>query len=573
MIYCVNPWCPSRTNDDHAEFCSACQLPLLIHQRFKLLRPLSNLSNESRNEVFEVVDTTGSSTVAIRSLRILKVCKSADEDVIRLFEREAETLQLLDHPAIPRSYLDDYFEIAIPQYPRTLRCIALDKFEGLTLDDWMQRHGPISQRLALDWLGQLAKILEYINDEGYFHRDIKPSNILLRPDGTIALIDFGTVRQMTDTYFARISYGAQQPLTRVESFGFSAPEQLIGKAVPQSDFYSLGQTFIVLLTGKYFHELEINPRTGRLQWESSAKSLDRPFVKFINDLTHPSVSRRPKNSAELLSIIFDALPRKLKWYSFRKNKLVRFTAITSLVVLSIGLLKIGILVEASRAFSKGRDATNAGLYLEAIAQLRWSIRLNPSTPAYLQLGYVCKLSDDKLCAETNFKAAIKLDPHSVSPYQNLGVLYEDEGDLDKAVSIYQQSIAASKGLEPVSMLNLARVYLLKNNITEANKLIAQAKPLADKNPYLQSRLFKNQAWGHWSEGNFTAAKAAIDRAIELDRTYASPHCLAAQIHEALKLNSDDQWTQCMSIDSEDTRFPEVRQWRSIFIRRGLSVHY
>jgi serine/threonine protein kinase len=383
LSYCVNPWCSSRLNDDNSEACSGCQSSLLINHRFKLLRPLSPLGNDRRTEVFEVVDTTGSRNVPINTRRILKICNSSDEDVIRLFERESETLQLLDHPAIPRSYLDDFFVISLLHYPIVLHCLALDKFDGITLDERLQRDGPIQQVLAINWLGQMAEILDYIHSQGFFHRDIKLTNILLKTDGSIALIDFGTVRKLTDTYFARITYGAQHSLTRVESFGFSAPEQLIGRAVPQSDFYSLGQTFIILLTGKYFHELDVDPKTGRIQWELNVNSLDKPFIRFINDLTNPSVARRPKNTAELLSIIHDALPRKLKWYRLRTNKFVKFSGIVTLTLLSIALFKVWIQFDASQALSKGRDSTNAGRYQDANSQLRWSIRLAPSSAAYL----------------------------------------------------------------------------------------------------------------------------------------------------------------------------------------------
>jgi tetratricopeptide (TPR) repeat protein len=158
----------------------------------------------------------------------------------------------------------------------------------------------------------------------------------------------------------------------------------------------------------------------------------------------------------------------------------------------------------------------------------------------------------------------------VATYQNLGVFYEDQGNFEKAAQIYKQAISATKAKEPISMINLARVYLLGKNNQGAETLIANATPFADKNPYLQSRLLKNKAWLNFSERKYPASKIAIDQAIKLDGTYASPFCLSAQIYEALYLNSDNQWIQCMLIDSEDNRFPEVLQWRALFVKRALS---
>jgi serine/threonine protein kinase len=573
VAYCINPWCRARLNDDNAEDCAACGSSLLIHARFKLIRPLFPLERPHPLDVYEALDTKGSWEVppgSIKILKVLKVWNTEGSEHLRLFQREAETLQSLKHPCIPYCDPDDFFCISLENGPEFLYCIAMEKFEGLNLDDWIKQNGPISQDVAIDWLSQLARILDFIHTRGFIHRDIKPSNIIVRPNGNLAIIDFGGTRNFTETYLAKLAFGRSSfELTHIFTPFFAAPEQLNGKALPQSDFYSLGRTLIVAMTGKYFHELPSDPKTGNILWRKSVQNTDPPFLSYIDELVNSSLLIRPKTAHEILEFTRSILPKKLRWFKICRNKWLQFLALFLAGLFIVYMFDVWRQFEASQSVTKARDTTNAGRYLEAKSQLEWSIYLAPSVTAYINLGYVCKLTGDNRCAELNFKKAIKLEPNSMSSYQNLGVLYEDAGDFEKAAQTYKQAISASKGVEPVSLINLARVYVLQKNNRKAETLITQASSLADRSPYFQSRLLKNQAWIYYSEGNLPPAKDTIDRAIKLDKNYASSFCLAAQIYDALKLNADYQWTQCMTIESEDTRFPEVRQWRSIFIKRGL----
>ena len=105
MIYCINPWCKARENDDHAETCSACHSPLLINDRFRVLRTLYKLERSHDVDIYEALDTTGSyEGRGVNTVKILKVLKAFDERFIEIFKQEASILQALDHPALP--YVD-----------------------------------------------------------------------------------------------------------------------------------------------------------------------------------------------------------------------------------------------------------------------------------------------------------------------------------------------------------------------------------------------------------------------------------------------------------------------------------
>lgn len=75
----------------------------------------------------------------------------------------------------------------------------MEWIEGVDLQRWIEENSAISQDKALDWLRQITEILAYIHEQKVFHRDLKPSTLMLRPHGTLILIDFGAIKQATHT--------------------------------------------------------------------------------------------------------------------------------------------------------------------------------------------------------------------------------------------------------------------------------------------------------------------------------------------------------------------------------------
>jgi len=161
---------------------------------------------------------------------------------------------------------------------------------------------PIDEKLAILWLTQLANILNEVHKQNFFHRDIKPSNIMLKADGHLALIDFGTAREVTKTYYQK---AAGQNITGIISPGYTPLEQANGKAVPQSDFFALGRTFIYLLTGKSPDEFCEDSQTGKLIWRDSASQVSKPLAGLIDYLSEPFSGKRPQNTEMILRCISD----------------------------------------------------------------------------------------------------------------------------------------------------------------------------------------------------------------------------------------------------------------------------
>lgn len=329
-IYCINPSCKKRENQDDSRNCSACHTPLLIQEQYRLLKPLRKLEERANTEVFEVD--------ARETPKVLKVLQDPQNPkLLSMFEREARTLQRLQHPGVPRVELDGYFTF-VTNNGTKLHCLVMEKFEGQNLEQWLENNKPISQALAVDWLTQLTTILGMLHQNELFHRDIKLSNIILKPDGQLALIDFGMVRKMTNTYFAKVSDSSRREVTSIVSVGYSPPEQMNGKAVPQSDFYALGRCLVHLLTGVHPLNFPEDEQTGKLIWYDSNKPpVDIWLADLIDDLIAPLLRHRPLNTQEILQRLDTGKFLPQIKASLRKLNLYWLKGILNFVVLLIVL--------------------------------------------------------------------------------------------------------------------------------------------------------------------------------------------------------------------------------------------
>ena len=170
-------------------------------------------------------------------LKVLRQMPSSG-DSIGAFDRflqEYETIADMDHPNIVRIYDlgvgDDHAHI------------AMEYLNGGDLRNKME--AGVSERDAVDYLRQVASALSAVHEKHVLHRDLKPANIMLRSDGSIALIDFGLAKRVK----------LEAAITdKGEIFGtpyYMSPEQGHGAAVDKrSDIYSLGVIFFELLTGE-----------------------------------------------------------------------------------------------------------------------------------------------------------------------------------------------------------------------------------------------------------------------------------------------------------------------------------
>jgi len=299
MSYCINPSCPQPNDPANANnpICRNCGSELLLQGRYQVMRLLSDTSGFGK-----VYEAYIGATPKI--LKVLKQKHNINLRVIELFQQEAAVLSQLNHPGIPKVEPDGYFQFFPRNSTQPVHCIIMEKIDGLDLKQWMKQQGnhPISEKQALNWLKQLTEILHLVHQKNYFHRDIKPANIMLRSTGQLVLIDFGTARELTYTYLAEV--GGAGSVTKISSAGYTPPEQEKGHAVPQSDFYALGRTFVYLLTGKQATDQEIyEPLTDTFNWRNYAPNISPKLANFIDKLMAPTAAARHKNTQEILDEI------------------------------------------------------------------------------------------------------------------------------------------------------------------------------------------------------------------------------------------------------------------------------
>ncbi len=552
MSYCFNPHCPQPDDPLNAGqlMCGNCGSELLLQNRY---RGIQLLGKGGFGLTFEVDDGG--------TPKVLKILTNHCSKAVTLFQREAAVLMRLHHPGIPKVERDGYFTALARGSRQPLHCLVMEKIEGQDLEKWLASRGnqPIAPEQAIDWLKKLVEILVVLHQEQYFHRDIKPANIMLKPDGQLVLIDFGAVREVTDTYLGKV--GAGQNGTNIGSAGYRAPEQSDGKAVPQSDFFALGRTFVHLLTGKHPVELNDDAETGELIWRDIAwgfhgrTRVSESLADLIDWLMATARGKRPQ-SAE---IILECLE-------------------------GIGAGGAGVPVSApavepvshppnpgSKVRRFGPVRVDLKLAASVVLGLGWLWVSSPQIALALnESGHKNYLEKQYKSAEFQFRLALLFNRYLNMAHYNLGATCEKLSNYDCARSEYQKAIEGNDTGTPYPMNNLGRLYITQYSDNEAAiQLLERGLPLT-KDKSLKSDLHKNQGWAYFLETRYTSAKLHLEKAIELNPENAPAHCLLAQVLEAegKTQGARAEWKKCQNGDRNDQR-PEVREWRD-FARRRLA---
>lgn len=172
--------------------------------------------------------------VAVKEILNLAPDPTVREMIVKTFEREANILATLSHPAIPQIY--DYFT----QGDRSF--LVQEYIEGKDLEGYLgETPGFLGDEPVAEWAVQLCDVLAYLHNhqpDPIVFRDMKPSNVMLDQHRRIRLIDFGIAR----------AFAAGQKGTMIGTEGYSPPEQYRGESSPAADIYALGATLHHLLT-------------------------------------------------------------------------------------------------------------------------------------------------------------------------------------------------------------------------------------------------------------------------------------------------------------------------------------
>ncbi|MDB9312149.1 ankyrin repeat domain-containing protein [Spirulina sp. CS-785/01] len=225
------------------------------------------------------------------ALKVLSLQHIENIKFIELFEREAQVLKTLQHPNIPQ-YLD-FFPIETEQN----YCFYLvqELVEGQSLERLVQQGWRATPTEIRQITEQLLTVLTYLHQLSppVIHRDIKPHNLILKDKGKIFLVDFGSVQNTYQSTLARSS-------TVVGTYGYMAPEQFIGKAVPGTDLYSVGATLLFLLTHRSPSEFPTDRLT--IDFRSSV-TVSEGFALWLEQMLAPDLQDRFSSAENALNAL------------------------------------------------------------------------------------------------------------------------------------------------------------------------------------------------------------------------------------------------------------------------------
>lgn len=239
-------------------------------------------------------------------LKLLAFGGNVQWEDLKLFEREAQILQQLSHPRIPK-YID-YFSID----DHTLWFGLVHEYiPGKSLKEKLIQAERFTEKKVKKIAIEILNILIYLHqlNPPVLHRDIKPSNLIWGEDNRIYLVDFGAVQDKATKEGVTF--------TVVGTYGYAPMEQFGGKAVPASDFYALGTTLIHLLTGTSPGEL---PQKNLQIQFADRVHLSPHFVGWLQKATEPA----PENRFSTAKQALNALKSNFAIYSQTSTKKLSF---------------------------------------------------------------------------------------------------------------------------------------------------------------------------------------------------------------------------------------------------------
>lgn len=292
------------------------QVGSLIDGKYRIL---SKVGQGGMSVVYLAINEKANKNWAVKEVR---------KDGIKDFEivkqglvAETDILKKLKHPNLPSIVdvidSDDSF------------IIIMDYIEGNSLNKALEEYGAQPQEYVIDWAKQLTDVLGYLHtrNPAIIYRDMKPSNVMLKPDGNVTLIDFGTAREFKEKNLA--------DTVCLGTIGYAAPEQFggMGQTDARTDIYCLGATLYHLVTGMNPCEPPYEIKPIRQINPALSEGLERIILKC----TQRNPNDRYQSAAELMYALehyeeYDHIYRQKQ-----KRKLGTFIATAALSIIMAGV--------------------------------------------------------------------------------------------------------------------------------------------------------------------------------------------------------------------------------------------
>lgn len=379
----------------------------LVDGKYKIL---SKVGQGGMSVVYMAINEKANKTWAVKEVRKDGVLDF--EAVKQGLVAETDILKKLSHPNLPSIIdvidNDDSF------------IIIMDYIQGNSLNKALKEYGAQPQEYVIEWAKQLCDVLGYLHSSKppIIYRDMKPSNIMLKPDGNVTLIDFGTAREFKEKNLA--------DTTCLGTVGYAAPEQFggMGQTDARTDIYCLGATLYHLVTGCNPSEPPYEMKPIREINPSLSSGLERIILKC----TQRNPEDRYQSAAELMYALDHYEEIDDKYRKKQKKKLLSFILTLSMaVIFAVGGLTFNI-VASNKATDTYQnlisEAAKTSDYDEKIKLYEECIAIpdkGGEKEAYLGLIQAYKDNDSVFTVDeakqlekliTNNKSALIQDPES-----------------------------------------------------------------------------------------------------------------------------------------------------------------
>ena len=201
--------------------------------------------------------------------------------------------------------------------PTSSSIMVMEYIDGITLKEYLnQRGGPLTWKETLHFITQILSALQHAHSKGVVHRDIKPQNIMLLPDGSLKMMDFG---------IARISRAENYTLGNDKAIGsvhYISPEQARGELTDaKSDIYSVGVMLYEMLSGRLPFEGDSAVNVAIRQIAEKPKPLSEVaenVPEALCQITEKAMAKNPRNRYQSAAEMLEAIE------IFKQNPSVRF---------------------------------------------------------------------------------------------------------------------------------------------------------------------------------------------------------------------------------------------------------
>ena len=368
------------------------QVGSLVDNKYKIL---SEVGHGGMSVVYLAINERANKTWAVKEIRKDGVCDF--EAVKQGLVVETDMLKKLNHEHLP-SIID-----VIDTQDSFL--IVMDYIEGKSLQSVLKASGAQTKEMVIKWGIQLCDVLGYLHSRNpaIIYRDMKPANVMLKPNGDITLIDFGTAREFKNRAMV-------EDTTCLGTRGYAAPEQFGGRGQTdaRTDIYCLGATLYHLLTGHSPAEppYEIKPLS---YWDPQYAGSGLEYI--INKCCQQDPMQRYQSCEELMYDLEHVSDMDYTTLRSRRNKWAAFVgSVALLLVGTVGMVTCSMLKTKATAESYDghiKDAPKSTTETAFVEHIKSAIAIDPGRYEAYDLLVAHIAEDTKLDKQTEYTTLIE----------------------------------------------------------------------------------------------------------------------------------------------------------------------